>query len=100
MAETTNYKLYKDSWELTSPREWREKLAGETGSNMDKIDTALKSHDDAISAKQDKLTGSAGQVVGFDADGNAVATEPTGLTMDDVNAAIDAAITGAIKVAY
>lgn len=51
MAETVNYKLYKESSDQTNFREFREKLAGETGSNMDKIDTALKAHDDALAEK-------------------------------------------------
>ena len=49
-------------------------------------------------AKQDKITGQAGQVAGFDKDGNLAAQSV--VTMEQVNAAIDAAITGAIKEAY
>lgn len=51
-----------------------------------------------LSGKQDKLTGIAGEVVGFDASGQAVA-QP-GVTMDQVNSAIQTAITGATGEAY
>ena len=49
-------------------------------------------------AKQDKITGQAGQVAGFDKDGNLAAQSL--VTMQHFNAAIEAAITGAIKEAY
>lgn len=75
MAETVNYGLYVSSDEQTKFLEWREKIAGETDSNMKKIDAALKAHDDALAEKQGKLTGTAGQVVGFDAGGNVVAQD-------------------------
>lgn len=45
-------------------------------------------------AKQDKLTGAPGQVVGFGEDGTPEAQ--AALTMDEVNAAIDGAVTGAM----
>ena len=51
-----------------------------------------------VSAKQDKLTGAPGQVVGFNATGDAVAQ--AALTMAEVNAAIDQAVTGAIEGVY
>ncbi|MFG6352092.1 MAG: hypothetical protein K1W21_10905 [Oscillospiraceae bacterium] len=51
-----------------------------------------------LGGKQDRLTGQSGQVVGFDTEGNAVAQE--GVTMDDVNAAITQAVTGAIEEGY
>ena len=51
-----------------------------------------------FAAKQDKLTGAPGQVVGFNATGDAVAQ--AALTMDEVNAAIDKAVTGAIEEVY
>ena len=51
-----------------------------------------------LSGKQDKLTGSPGQVVGFGPDGTAAAQ--AALTMAEVNAAIDAAVTGAIEGVY
>lgn len=51
-----------------------------------------------LSAKQGKLTGTPGQVVGFGEDGAPEAQ--TALTMDEVNAAIDEAVTGAIEEVY
>lgn len=43
--------------------------------------------------KQDKLTGTAGQVVGFDAQGQAVAQDaPEGVSMEQVEAAIQSAL--------
>ena len=51
-----------------------------------------------FAAKQDKLAGAPGQVVGFGEDGTPTAQEA--LTMDAVNAAIDEAVTGAIKGVY
>ena len=51
-----------------------------------------------VAAKQDKLTGQPGQVVGFGEDGAPVARDA--LTMDEVNAAINAAIAGAIEEVY
>lgn len=47
----------------------------------------------ALSGKQDKLTGTAGQVVGFDAQGQAVAQDaPEGVSMEQVEAAIQSAL--------
>lgn len=43
MAETLNYKLYITDDDQTKFKVWRENLAGETNSNMIKIDNALKS---------------------------------------------------------
>ena len=81
----------------------------------------------ALSGKQDKLTGTAGQVVGFDDQGRAAAQEaPSGIpsggstgqalvkasekdgdvlwrdavTLQQVEEAIDAAVTGAMEEAY
>lgn len=81
----------------------------------------------ALAGKQDKLTGAAGQVVGFDDQGRAAAQEaPSGVpsggstgqalvkasekdgdvlwrdtvTLQQVEGAIDAAITGAMEEAY
>ena len=51
-----------------------------------------------FAAKQDKLTGAPGQVVGFGKDGTPTAQDA--LTMDEVNAAIGEAITGAIEEVY
>ena len=51
-----------------------------------------------LSAKQDKLAGAPGQVVGFGEDGAPVAQDV--LTMDEVKAAIDEAVTGAIEEVY
>ena len=51
-----------------------------------------------FAAKQDKLTGAPGQVVGFGKDGTPTAQDA--LTMEDVNAAIDEAVTGAIEGVY
>ena len=51
-----------------------------------------------LSAKQDKLTGAPGQVVGFGEDGMPEAQ--AALTMAEVNAAIDTAIAGAIEGVY
>ena len=51
-----------------------------------------------FAAKQDKLTGAPGQVVGFGEDGTPQAQ--AALTMAEVNAAIDAAIAGAIEGVY
>ena len=51
-----------------------------------------------LSAKQDKLTGAPGQVVGFGEDGTPEAQAV--LTMDEVNAAIDGAVTEAIEEVY
>lgn len=48
MAETINYGLYVSSDEKTKFMEWRNKVAGETYSNMIKIDTALKGKQDAL----------------------------------------------------
>ena len=59
----------------------------------------LTEHWDAkFAAKQDKLTGAPGQVVGFGEDGTPTAQDA--LTMDEVNAAIDKAVTGAIEEVY
>ena len=41
MAETTNYKLYLTDSDAIKFLEWREKLCGQTDSNMTKIDAAL-----------------------------------------------------------
>lgn len=49
-------------------------------------------------AFQNKLTGAPGQVVGFGKDGTPTAQDA--LTMKDVNAAIDEAVTGAIEGVY
>lgn len=75
MAETVNYHLYISSNEMSNFKDWREQVAGETGSNMVKIDAEL-------AKKQDKISGAHGQVVGFDADGNPVAqaAPDTGVT--------------------
>lgn len=72
---TKNLGLYLEDDGTTSFKEWREKMNGPSGSNMEKID-------DAVAKKQNKLTGTVGQVVGFDADGNAVAqaAPDTGVT--------------------
>ena len=51
-----------------------------------------------FAAKQDKLTGAPGQLVGFGEDGTPQAQ--AALTMDQVNAAIDKAVTGAIEGVY
>ena len=51
-----------------------------------------------LAAKQNKLKGQPGQVVGFNATGNAIAQDA--LTMDMVNAAIGAAVAGAIEEVY
>lgn len=51
-----------------------------------------------LSAKQDKLTGAPGQVVGFGPDGAPEAQ--AALTMGEVNAAIAEAVTGAIGEVY
>ncbi len=74
-TETKNLGLYLEDNATTKFKEWRDKMNGPTGSNMEKIDTA-------VAGKQDKITGKAGQVVGFDANGNAVpqAAPDTGVT--------------------
>ena len=41
MSETTNYGLYLTNDNLEKFKDWREKMNGETDSNMVKIDTAL-----------------------------------------------------------
>lgn len=47
----------------------------------------------ALSGKQDKLTGTAGQVVGFNAQGEAVAQDaPECVSMEQVEAAIQSAL--------
>ena len=47
----------------------------------------------ALSGKQDKLTGTAGQVVGFNAEGEAVAQDaPECVSMEQVEAAIQSAL--------
>ena len=51
---TVNYDLYTNSDEKTKFKEWREKVAGDTDSNMVRIDNAL-------AGKQDELSGEAGQ---------------------------------------
>lgn len=48
MSETINYGFYVDSDDTTKFIEWRNKIAGETDSNMIKIDTALKGKQDAL----------------------------------------------------
>lgn len=53
---------------------------------------------DRLSGKQDKLAGAPGQVVGFGPDGTPAAQ--AALTMDEVDAAIDEAVTGAIEEVY
>ena len=46
-----------------------------------------------LTGKQDKLTGTAGQVVGFNAQGAAVAQDaPEGVSMEQVEAAIQSAL--------
>lgn len=50
MAETANYGLYVSSDSQTKFPDWRKKVAGETNSNMVKIDSVLKEHEDAIGA--------------------------------------------------
>ena len=69
---TVNYDLYTNSDEKTKFKEWREKVAGDTDSNMVRIDNAL-------AGKQDELSGEAGQFVGFNEEGKAVPVPaPTG----------------------
>ena len=51
-----------------------------------------------FAAKQDKLTGAPGQVVGFGEDGTPQAQ--AALTMAEVNAAIDGAVAGVIEGVY
>ena len=51
-----------------------------------------------LAAKQDKLAGAPGQVVGFGPDGAPAAQ--AALTMGEVNAAIAEAVTGAIEGVY
>lgn len=63
--ETENYGLYLEDDDTTDFKTWREKINGPDDSNMKKIDAALAD-------KQDKFTGNQGQVVGFDANGDAV----------------------------
>lgn len=47
----------------------------------------------ALSGKQGKLTGDEGQVVGFNAEGEAVAQDaPEGVSMEQVEAAIQSAL--------
>lgn len=62
---------------------------------LERLSALLK---EKLSAKQDKLTGLPGQVVGFDASGSAAAQ--AAVTMEDVNEAIHAAVTGAIEEGY
>lgn len=73
--ETENYGLYLEDSDKTTFKDWRNKINGPNGSNMEKIDKVLCD-------KQDKITGTIGQVVGFDKDGNAVAqpAPDTGVT--------------------
>ena len=85
MSETAHYKLYTSSDDTTKFKEFREKLAGDTDSNMTKIDSALKAHGDALAGKQDVIAGTAGQVVGFDASGNAVAQEAPDIGVKSFN---------------
>ena len=57
----------------------------------------------ALNGKQEKLTGTPGQLVGFDEGGNAVpqsAGDVGVATMAQVNDAISTAIAGAIEEAY
>ena len=63
---------------------------------------AIGEMEEGLSGKQDKLTGTQGQIVGFDAAGNAVAQDApsSGVTMTEVNEAISAAITGAMEASY
>ena len=68
MSETKNCGLYITDDSTTKFQEWRRRMGGETDSNMVKIDAAL-------AAKQDKLSGIKGQVIGFDEDGKAVVQE-------------------------
>lgn len=63
--ETKNLGLYLEDSSSTKFKKWRDKINGPTGSNMEILD-------DAVASKQDKLTGTQGQVVGFDKNGNAV----------------------------
>ena len=51
MSETTNYKLYISDDAMEKFLDWRKKLAGESDSNMVKIDSALKSMDDTKAIK-------------------------------------------------
>ena len=64
-----------------------------SGSRIDEAIGAVLS-----GAFQSELTGAPGQVVGFGKDGTPQAQDA--LTMDEVNAAIDEAITGAIEGVY
>lgn len=49
MAETTNLKLYTEDGGSVTFQEWRKKVAGETNSNMTKLD-------EAVAGKQDKFS--------------------------------------------
>ena len=62
MAETTNYKLYVVDEGTEKFIDWRKKIAGETNSNFTKIDEAL-------SKKQDEITGNEGEFVVIGSDG-------------------------------
>lgn len=82
MAQTTNYSLYLTDNDSIAFKEWREKINGLEDSNMEIIDGALASINQTATNKQDKLSGSKGQLVGFDDDGSAIAQDApaTGVT--------------------
>ena len=54
----------------------------------------------ALEGKQDRLSGAAGQLVGFDALGAAAAVEADFVTTQQLDAAIDAAVAGAMEDGY
>lgn len=67
------------------------------GTNSDALQAAATA---LANEKQNKLTGTAGQVVGFDADGNAVATALDVYSKAEVDAAIQAAIQSTWEASY
>ncbi len=56
MAETVKYGLYLTENDQVKFIDWREKISGQSGSNMIKIEAALVAHDEAIASLESKDT--------------------------------------------
>ncbi len=97
MQSTPNYGLYLEDNDTTKFKEWREKMAGITDSNMIRIDKAVKAAYDLAKSKADaKHTHTASDVGALASNGNAVSA--TKATQDSKGQQIDTTYIKALSV--